>query len=99
MPKADASQSTTPHSPNRSSSAKGPGEESRRERGRKPETISSAPYQRTPPSRPSPAWAKEEIIHTGETDASKKTLVWISKHKKKEWDDWSKKRTRVSVQS
>lgn len=62
MPRADASQSTTPHSPNRSSSARGPGDKSRRERGRKPETISSAPCQ-TRPSRPSPVPGKKENVH------------------------------------
>lgn len=44
MPNTEASQSTTPHRPNRNSSAKGRGEESRRESGRALMTTPSAAW-------------------------------------------------------
>lgn len=46
MPTTEASQSTTPHRPNRNSSAKGRGEESRRESGRALMTTPSAAWCR-----------------------------------------------------
>lgn len=78
MPRAETSQRTTPHNPNLTSSARGPGDGSRRDKGRKPETISSAPYEMPPPPPQRPAARGNKDANTQK--ATVKRLLYICCH-------------------